>query len=268
MTTNDIRSHLLSAAPWVDPKRTVDTVKIGDPDLPIARAGVGWMATIEDLKTAHRDGCQLFITHEPTFNDHLDPLDGPCRRTEPGKRKTEFLQRAGMIVLRCHDAWDGWPEIGIRDSWARGLGLGKPVGENREATSQRGWHAVYDIPPVTLREFARMVAARVRPLGQDGVEVLGDPQRIIRRPAVGVGCGGPDRDMVELGADVLIVCYDGASYWKDRERFVELGAAVLMVEHGTSEMWGMENLARYLMETFPQVTFRYYSGHPRAWHVS
>ncbi len=148
MTTNDIRRHLLSVATWVNPECTVDTVKVGDPDRPIAKAGVGWMATIEDLKTAHRDGCQLFITHEPTFNDHLDPVDGSCRRTEPGRAKADFLQRTGMVVLRCHDAWDGWPGIGIRDSWARGLGLGKPIGENREAESQRGWHAVYEIPPV------------------------------------------------------------------------------------------------------------------------
>ncbi len=268
MTAQDIRNHLLSKATWVDPKRTVDTVKAGDPTRLIARAGVGWMATIYDLQAAHADGCQLFITHEPTFNDHLDPLDGVCRRTEPGRSKVEFLQRTGMVVLRCHDAWDGWPGIGIRDSWARGLGLTKLVGDNRAAESERGWHAVYEVPATPLGEFARRVAERVRPLGQDGVEVLGDPQRTVCRPALGVGCGGPDKDMVDLGADLLIVCYDGDSYWRDRERFVELGAAVIVVEHGTSEMWGMESLTRYLTEVFPACAFQYYARHPRAWHVS
>jgi putative NIF3 family GTP cyclohydrolase 1 type 2 len=268
MTTEDIRQHLLSKASWVSRKETVDTVKSGDPMKPISKVGVGWMATIYDLHAAHDDGCELFITHEPPFNDDHDQVDEPCRALQPGKLKADFLNRTGMVVLRCHDAWDGWPGIGIRDSWAKGLGLAVPVGENREAERERRWHAVYRIPPTRLLDFARQVVERVRPLGQDGVEVLGDPERIISRPAVGVGCGGPDKDMIDLGADLLIVCYDGDTYWRDRERFVELGAAVIMVEHGTSEMWGIESLATYLRETFPELTVRYYSKHPRAWHVS
>jgi putative NIF3 family GTP cyclohydrolase 1 type 2 len=267
MNTNDIREHLLSRSPWVDPATTVDTVKSGDPLRPVRRVGVGWMASTWDLRAAHEAGCDLFVTHEPTFNDHRDPPDGDCRRTEPGARKTAFLAESGLVVLRCHDCWDAWPGIGIRDSWARGLGLTEMIAENADAPSQRRWHAVYRIAPVRLRAFAEEVARRVRPLGQDGVEVMGDPGRIVSRPAVGVGCGGPDKDMVDLGADVLVVCYDGASYWHDRERLAELGAAVVAVEHWTSEMWGMQSLAAYLGKTFPELDVRSYAHHPRPWHV-
>jgi putative NIF3 family GTP cyclohydrolase 1 type 2 len=267
MNTIEIREHLLSRAPWVDRKSTVDTVKIGDPLRPVRKAGVGWMATIYDLEAAHEAGCDLFITHEPTFNDHMDPVDGACRSEEPGKSKRHFLERTGMVVLRCHDAWDSWPGIGIRDSWARGLGLTELVAENRDAEAERGWHAVYAIAPTTLEGFARQVADRVRPLGQDGVEILGDSAMTVSRPAIGVGCGGPDKDMIDQGADALVVCYDGDWYWRDRERFVELGAGVLMVEHGTAEMWGMENLASYLAEAFPGLQVQYFARHPRARHV-
>ncbi len=268
MTTENIREHFLSKATWVDRQSTVDTVKSGDPRRPVSKVGVGWMATIFDLRAANQDGCQLFITHEPTFNDHFDPVDGSCRHLEPGKTKTAFLNETGMVVLRCHDTWDGWPGIGIRDSWAKGLGLTNLIGENTNADKERGWHAVYEIPQMRLADFARYVAERTRPLGQDGVEVLGEPNRIVRKPALGVGCGGPDSDMIELGADSLIVCYDGGWYWRDRERFVELGAAVIMVEHCTSEMWGVKNLAEYLRQTFPELEVVFYDRHPRAWHVS
>lgn len=267
MNTLDIREHLVSRSPWVDRETTVDTVKSGDPLRPVRRVGVGWMATIWDLRAAHEDGCDLFVTHEPTFNDHREPPEGECRRVEPGAGKTAFLAASGLVVLRCHDCWDAWPEIGIRDSWARGLGLEEMVAENAEALTQRRWHAVYRIRPVSLRAFAADVARRVRVLGQDGVDVMGEPERIVSMPAVGVGCGGPDRDMVELGADVLIVCYDGASYWRDRERLAELGAAVVAVEHGTSEIWGMQSLASYLARTFPELEVRFYDRHPRAWHA-
>jgi len=142
-------------------------------------------------------------------------VDGECRMVELGKTKREFLERTGVVALRCHDAWDRWPGIGICGSWAGGLGFTELVSENS---------------------------------------------------ALGVGCGGPDRDMIDLGADALIVCCDGDSYWMDRERLVEPGAGVIMVEHGTSEMWGRENLAKYLREAFPELDVRYFARHPRAWH--
>jgi putative NIF3 family GTP cyclohydrolase 1 type 2 len=267
VTASLIRKHFLTHAPWVDPQKTVDTIKSGDPDRPVRRVGVGWMASIWDLEDAHRDGCDLFITHEPTFNDHHDPEGGACRRTPPGAAKTRFLQESGLVVLRCHDAWDGWPKIGIRDSWARGLGLTDMVADNADAADQRGWHATYRIAPVALKTFAAEVARRTAPLGQDGVEVIGDPDRMVSRPSLGVGCGGPDIDMIEKGSDVLIVCYDGGSYWHDRERFAELGAAVITVEHGTSEMGGMKSLAEYLKGIYPGLDVRWYERHPRSWHV-
>jgi putative NIF3 family GTP cyclohydrolase 1 type 2 len=167
-----------------------------------------------------------------------------------------------MVVLRAHDSWDNWPEIGIRDSWARGLGLTQFVAED-----ETRWHAVYAIEPTTLKDLAGYVAARIRVLGEDSVRVYGDPKMKVSRPSLGVGCGGPDKDMVDRGSDVLIVCDDGAWYWSTRERLVELGVGVIVVEHGTSEMWGIENLARHLAETFPALQVHYLSQHPRPWTV-
>jgi len=261
VNTNDIREYLLSHSPWVDHNRTVDTVKAGDPNREIHTVGVGWMATIYNLRAAHELGCELFITHEPTFWEHAAP-EQKRRSVEPGLTKQRFLDETGMVVLRAHDTWDNWPEIGIRDSWARGLGL-----TNFIAQDATRWHAVYQIEETTLEEFARYIASRVKVLGEDSVRVIGDPQMRVSRPSLGVGCGGPDTDMIELGSDVLIVCYDGASYWAARERFAELGVGVITVEHGTSEMWGLENLAQHLAETFPELEVHYLDQHPKPWTV-
>lgn len=261
MNTNDIREYLLSNSPWVDRNRTVDTVKAGDPYREVHTVGVGWMATIYNLRAAHTLGCELFITHEPTFWEHAAP-EQKRRSVEPGLTKQRFLDETGMVVLRAHDTWDNWPEIGIRDSWARGLGL-----TNFIAQDATRWHAVYQIEETTLEEFAKYIASRVKVLGEDSVRVMGNPQMRVSRPSLGVGCGGPDTDMIELGSDVLIVCYDGASYWAARERFAELGVGVITVEHGTSEMWGLENLARHLAETFPELEVHYLDQHPKPWTV-
>jgi putative NIF3 family GTP cyclohydrolase 1 type 2 len=167
------------------------------------------------------------------------------------------------VVLRVHDIWDPWQEIGIRDSWARGLGLKRRIAED-----DRKFVAVYKIPETTLGAFAKHVAMKVKPLGQDTIWVLGKPNWQIAHPAVGTGCGTPGIEMINKGADVVVVCDDGFSYWQRGERFFEMGVGVIMVSHGTSEMWGIENLARYSSQTFPELQVTYLDQHPRYRSVS
>ena len=103
-----------------------------------------------------------------------------------------------MVVARLHDTWDNWPEIGIRDSLAQGLGFSRFVGEDPTR-----WHATYEVPEQSLCDFARYIAQKVRPLGEDSVQVIGDPEMKVKRPSIGVGCGGPHEDMIALGSDDL-----------------------------------------------------------------
>lgn len=262
MNTNDIREHLLSKAPWVNRETTVDTVKSGDPAKEINSVAVGWMSTMDNLQAACESGCDLFVTHEPTFWHHSQD-EKPLRAESPGIAKQKLLEETGLVILRVHDIWDPWPEIGIRDSWARGLGL-----EKRIAEDNRKFVAVYQIPETTLWGYAKHVAVKVKPLGQDTVWVLGEPNWRVSHPAVGTGCGTPGIEMINEGADVVVVCDDGFSYWQRGERFFEMGVGVIMVSHGTSEMWGIENLARYLEKTFPELEVTYMDKHPRYWSMS
>lgn len=262
MNANDIREHLLSKAPWVDREKTVDTIKFGDPMKKISHVAVGWMSSIENLRLAHQLRCDLFITHEPTFWHHSQD-EKPFREESPGIVKQKFLEETGLVVLRVHDIWDPWPEIGIRDSWAKGLGLTKRIAED-----SRKFVAVYEIPKTSLGDFAKYVAEKVRPLGQDAVWVLGESDWSISHPAVGTGCGTPGLDMIREGADLVVVCDDGFSYWHSGERFYEMGVGVILVSHGTSEMWGIENLAHYVKETFPELGVTYLDKHPKYWSVS
>jgi len=263
MNTNDIREHLLSKSPWVDGEATVDTVKAGDPTRPVKTVGVTWYAAMDTIRAAVEMGCDLLVTHEPTFWDH-PAAEALLRNEEPALAKQKLLDETGLVVLRCHDVWDRWPKIGIRGSWAECLELGEPVLEEDKSA----WTAIYAADPQPLEQFARHVARCVAPLGQDSIAVLGDPQRMVSRPSIGVGCCGPGKDMIDAGADVLIVCYDGVSYWQGCERFVELGAAVICMEHGTTEIPGLMNLANYLGETFSELAVHYIDKHPKPWTVT
>lgn len=257
-----IREYLLSNSPWVDRSQTVDTVKAGDPDREVKKAGVCWFAAMDTLRAAVEAGCDLLICHEPVFWSH-DAAETLWRDKAPGLAKSRFVEETGLVILRAHDTWDQWPEIGIRDSWAAHLGLTDRI----SASTGHGYHAMYAVSTQPLRSFAQHVADRVRTLGEDSVQVMGDPDRVVRRAAIGVGCIGPDKELVEAGADALIVCYDGAPYWAVRERLYELGAAVVTVEHGTSEMPGLESLYRHLAATFPEIEFVYFANHPKTWTV-
>lgn len=261
MNANDIREHFISRSPWIDPKGTVDTIKAGDPTKEIKTVAVSWFPSLETLKEAHRLGADLFITHEPTFWEHAAP-ELHWRKRGPGIEKQKFLDETGMVVLRIHDVWDKWPEIGIRGAWAKGLGL-----TNCVAVDETQFRGVYAIEPQPLKQFAKYVAGKVKCLGQDSVQAMGDPDQIVKRPAIGVGCIGPDMETIEKGADCIIVCYDGANYWSHRERFHAMGLPVISVEHGTTEMWGLESLAQYLRDTFPELTVHYVDKHPKPWTV-
>ena len=78
------------------------------------------------LKAAHAQGCNLFVTHEPTYYVHRDDDPGPYADAHTAAKRA-WLAETGMVVYRCHDVWDVMPEHGIRDSWARGLGLVGPT---------------------------------------------------------------------------------------------------------------------------------------------
>jgi putative NIF3 family GTP cyclohydrolase 1 type 2 len=262
ITPEGILQHLLERSPWVDRAKTVDCVKFGDGGKPVSTVGVCWYAATETLREAARLKCDLVLTHEPLWWDHWDKPGG-WQEHPVGAARRKVLEDSGITVLRLHDTWDNWPKIGIRDSFAAGLGLTRFVCEDKTR-----WHAMYEVPEQTLREFARYVASKVKPLGEDAVQVLGDPQQKVRFPSIGVGCGGPHEDMISRGSDCLIVCFDGAWYWRDRERFAEQGAGVITLEHGTTEMWGLESLAKYVAETWPQLKVHCLARHRRAWHVS
>lgn len=261
-TASEVREHILSNSPWVDRENTVDTVKTGDCGKPVRKAGVCWYPDIWTIRKAIKEGCDLLVTHEPLYWDHLG-VDPAHKNVEPGITKQKSLDESGLVVLRIHDSWDNWPDIGIRDSWAKGLGLTRLIAEGEHGRL----HGIYEIPEQPLKHFAKYLARRIQPLGEDSVQVIGDPDKLVSRPSLGVGCIVPEADMIEKGSDVLIVCHDGAPYWARRERYAELGAAVITVEHGTSEMWGIENLCGYLMEQYPGVDWTYYAEHPRTWTV-
>lgn len=242
MKARDVLEHFLSRAPWVDRTKTVDRIIVGDAEKEVPHCVVTWIPSFAALREAVKRGVDLLLVHEPTFWDHLDRSP----ETKPAAAaKLDFIREHGLVILRNHDCWDGWPEIGIPWAWARFLGLsGKPAAVGPNAFQQR-----YDVDAVPFGEFAASIAKRTTAVGEPMVEAAGDPARPVSKIGIGTGCYCSVFQFIEMGCDCCIVCDDGANYyWGAVQHAEDHGISVITVNHGTSEEPGMVTLARYVNE--------------------
>ncbi len=76
----------------MDLEKTVDTFKSGSPEVEVRGIAVSWMSTTAALKTALSAGCNLFITHEPTYYDHYDDPQGWTFDYEGTRSKRAFIE--------------------------------------------------------------------------------------------------------------------------------------------------------------------------------
>ena len=115
---------------WVNWDRTYDQYLAGNPETEVEGIAVSWMPTFENLKKALRMKCNLFVTHEPLYafdinekgyvvdsassqmTEHLKSYS-PFTPSDVWVRKKKWLNETGLVVYRCHDFWDDYPDIGI-----------------------------------------------------------------------------------------------------------------------------------------------------------
>ena len=252
MTARDVHEYLRSKCPWVDPDRTVDTFKAGDPATEVKGIAVSWMSRLATLRAAHEQGLNVFVTHEPTFWDHLE---SPVPGTEADRAAKEaWLEETAMVVVRCHDMLDQMPGFGIQDAWAEWLGFdGKPY-EQMDA-----FRRIYEIEPRRLNDLAAEVATKLAPLGQHWIEYIGDSDQEVSHPGIGTGAivGGVGA-LVEYrhrGADVVLLTEH--TRWRELAWAEDVGLALLLVAHSVSEAPAMRALAEHLQERSPDIPVKY-----------
>lgn len=101
MKAIELQKFLNSSIPdWKYPLETVDTIKSGDPEIQVTGIAVGWMSYKWALKHAIEMGCNVFVTHEPTYYDHYDNAS-EIIRMKAVQEKRLFIQDNGLVVIRC-----------------------------------------------------------------------------------------------------------------------------------------------------------------------
>ena len=247
LKVKDVLEHFLSRCDWIDREKTVDRVIVGDPEKEVDRCLVTWMPSFEAVRQMVERGIHFMICHEPTFWHHRD--DRPDQDPEANEKQA-FIQENDVVIVRNHDCWDKWPDIGIPWSWAEFLELeGTPaeIGAN-------GFQHRYDIEPVSLDEFASRVARSCSSIGEPMVQVTGDRNSQVSRIGIGTGCGCDIKTYIDMGCDCSIVCDDGSCYWANIQRAEDIGHPVIRVNHGTSEEAGMVTMTQYINENIEGLT--------------
>jgi putative NIF3 family GTP cyclohydrolase 1 type 2 len=236
--------------------QTVDTFKAGDPATRVTGVATTGMATFDVLRRALARGCNLVITHEPTFYGHLDetaPLAGDA--TYEAKRR--FVAEHRLVVWRFHDHAHAMRPDPLVTGSARALGLAPYV--------VQGNPRLFELPPLTLHTLVSVFAQR---LGAHAIRVVGDPEARVSRIGLGVGFSapllGPDLD-VSIGGEVP----EGGGNVQYALDAATLGVggpkAFVVLGHMLSEDHGMLEVAAWLRTFVPGVPVEFVpAGEPFA----
>ncbi|MBC7287642.1 MAG: Nif3-like dinuclear metal center hexameric protein, partial [Armatimonadetes bacterium] len=179
-----------------------DGIKWGDPAAEVSAVATTWMATMSVIRRAAELGCNVIVTHEPTFywddvRSEKSELEIAAENATPTAEKQRVLEEHGIAVIRIHDLWDGYPEYGITASLARALNW-------RNRINEGGRVPMWELRPVPLGEVARHAKVRLR---LRSVRVVGDMSTDVSKVAIAVGAFGGlpvVLKAVEEGADCLI----------------------------------------------------------------
>jgi len=158
------------------PVYTVDTLKWGNLSQPVSGIACTFMATVTVIKQAKRLGCNLIITHEPTFYAHDDLEHDPALDDEVVVAKKTLLQSCGVSIWRWHDhchwcsgLFSASGRDSVSDSFVQAVGWEK----YRRSTHDYCEQNRFDIPSCTLWEIASHIQKTLC-IPEHAVRVAGD----------------------------------------------------------------------------------------------
>lgn len=260
MKAKEINGFFLSLAPWIDPKKTLDKIIIGNPNKTIKKILVSWMSTQSAIEYAVSNGFDMLISHECTFWIHenevenLDKWGTLFEKHEAASKKRQYISDNDLVILRNHDVWDTYPKYGIPWSLAKYLGItNSPVCTNDDNMQHR-----YDVKPVSVSALAKNIAQKTKLLGEETIQVFGNMDAVVSKVGIGTGCGCKIDVFKELGCDVSLVCDDGNWYWQQITWAQEINHPVIRINHATSEEPGMISMVDFINKKLDGIYAEYF----------
>lgn len=260
MNARDLCTWLRSL--YAVPGPSVDRVIVGQPETEVRGIGVLWMPTWDALRKAVHLGLNVVVAHEPTFYTHhdLDGFDEAFASLPPAARdavtatrdaKCRWIEENKIVVIRCHDVLDTMSG-GVVDSLARGLGFTAAD----YAVKAPHFRVVRLAAPVPAGQIAQQLATQFGQLGQPGLAFYGDAERLVRTLGLGTGYGNDPWQHYALGAEMALAIDDRIKTWSEPVWAEDSGYPVVVINHGTSEEWGVRRLAEIIASGHPNLPVR------------
>ena len=249
MKANEIISILKKDAAL--PSKTCDGIKIGDLDSLVSHIGVTMIATVDIIKKAKEAGCDLLITHEPTFYSHMDTAADNALINE----KTSMIEDAGITVYRHHDGMHFREKDTVTSGMVSVIGLSGRV----EKTNFLGSSLFHLNAPMSMSELTERLKDR---LSLQRLRVAGKTDGNVKCIAL---CFGTPEGVFALlqREDVDCVLVGEACEWQLGEYARDAAAlgkqkSLIVLEHIASERAAMQVLADELKALFPDIPVTYF----------
>lgn len=258
-TANDVIGKIKDnvSCDWSD--QTVDTFKEGDTSNVITGIAVAFMATHEVLKKAIEMNCNLIITHEPTYYNHLDNKN-EYGNDEIVNMKRQFINDNHLIIWRFHDHWHRTKPDGIY------VGVTNKL--DWEQNLVAGTNNVFEFKPQTLMEFTNTIQ---NTFNEANIRVVGDPNMKFTKAALILGAPGSNSQISLLQEKEIEVIVAGETReWETVEYVrdaVSMGKkkAVILAGHLISEEAGMEYCAEWLSTFIKDVPIHFIPAKDPFW---
>lgn len=231
--------------------QTVDTIKAGNATQEITGIATTFMANYAMLETAIDKACNLIITHEPTFYNHLDSKD-LLENDSVYQAKQDLIDKHNLIVFRFHDHWHMTDPDGIYVGMIDKLGWGGAILDGRGP--------VFDLKAETLAQ----ITADLKITFPDAIiRVVGDSDLKVDKTALLVGAPGPARHIKFLQRpDINLIVigevpeWETIAYVRDASE-AGLQKAMIILGHAVSEEAGMAYCASWLKTFVDEVPIHF-----------
>lgn len=241
------------------PADTVDCFKAGKPEQPITGVAVCMFATMDVLRKASAEGCNLIITHEPLYYNHRDDTT-ELAQDPVYLAKSAFIRDHGLTVWRFHDGVHAMqPDLILK-------GLVQKLGWERFQDPKFPLH--FKLERMT---FQSLLSELRHHLNRHAFQAIGDPEMELSSVCVvpGAAPGSFHRILLNAGDTELIIAGEGNQwetfeYVRDANLLGKRKAAVFL-GHSASEELGMQCAATWMADFIREVPVRFIEAGPSFW---
>lgn len=221
-------------------ENTVDTFKAGDPNTTVTGIVTTFTPSYEVLKKAVAAGCNMIITHEPTYYSGSDDYSA-IQDDKVLQDKLKYIAQNGLVIWRFHDHMHRTNPDGIYEGMIDRLGWRDFLISTK--------NNIFNIPQTTLLNLSNHLKQK---FAVDTIRVIGDPALETTKVGLAAGSGSSVSQMKMLGSNEVDVLVIGETReWETVEYARDAMAqgknkGLIILGHCISEEAGMKYCATWL----------------------